>query len=614
MSKALKRFLKWTAGIITAIVAIIGIGTLLINTSYVQQRLLKRATAYLTERLGTNVKADSVSVNLFVPSMSLYGLSIDDQEGRPMLSMGEADARLTINSLWARDITIERLEADRLKAVLIKEHSDSAANYQFLIDSLGKKPHEGQDTEKKSKKLSVDLRHLIIDHAHISYQLEERKTTGSVALLDVKRRGEGFVINVDSLRMKTDNHLPRKNTKKPNRGWFDAGHLDITASLKCTVKTAKKDTLALSIEDATISDRTAGIDIKGLCLNATSNLKKLWLQDIALTQGTTSLNIANADITLPDKKTGRQLAYKTGEIKGNVLLRDIARPFAPVMKDFSMPLTLKTQMSGTQDMMRFSNVRVSTTDNNLTIAAKGYINDLREKNGLVISFDVEKMTIVKGMAERVISQFPVKRLMMKQLQHLGNITYQGHFDVVTKQESFRGHLTTACGPLDFNFTIDGNNKWLKGALGSKTFQLGNAMEIKDLGDVSCHADFNIDISKQRTAKIRQEKGGKLPIGTVTATIEDCSFKRIHVRNIDASIQCDGAVAEGQITQRGKRRDLYCSFAYTETPNGSNLKITDPGISFHKKQDSLNTSKKETAGPNNKKGKKLINIFFKKKNK
>lgn len=620
MKKMLKRTLKWTAGVLITLVAIVGIGTLLLNTNYVQQRLLKRATTILSERLGTNVKADSVSVNLFVPSVSLYGLRIDDQEGRPMLKMGEADARLTINSLWARDITVERLEANRLEALLIKAHSDSAANYQFLLDSLAKKPNEGKNKKKKSKKLSIDLHHFIVDHAQIIYQLENKKTSGSVALLDVEQEGEGFAVKVDSLHFTTNNNLPRKNANRPNKGWFDAGHLDITASLRGTIHVAKADTLALTLTKATIIDKKTGINIKDLRLKATSNMKKFWLKDIALKQGSTTLNIPNATFTKqPSPNT--KFYFEAGVVSGNVVLRDIARPFAPVLQNFTLPLMLRTQVSGTPDMLKFSNVRVNTADKHLTIAANGIINHLREKGNLTVSFDVNSMKIKPGTAEKIIKLFPVKRLMMKQLNLLGDITYKGHFDVVGHSESFRGLLSTNCGPLNFNFTIDNGNQWINGALGSKAFRLGHVMELKDLGDVSCHADFKVDISKPRTAKMRQEKGGKLPIGTVTATIDDCSYKKTHVRNLDASIQCDGAVAEGDITQRGKRRDLYCHFAYTETQDASKLKISDPGIRFHKKNDSLDTKNSsknakqdETDGTKQKKDKNLLKRLFKKKDK
>ena len=607
------RILKWTAGIIISLVVLVAVATLLANSNYVQQQLLKKATSYLSERLGTSVKADSVSVNLFVPSMSLYGLDIEDQQKRPMLRMGEASARITIASIWEKSITIEHIEADRLEAMIIKDSLDSAPNYQFLVDSLSKKKDVNKEKESNGKtKLNIDMREVTLNNARFSFQQGNKKNEISLVMLDVNAKGEGYDVKLDSLRLKTNNHMPRKNTNRPNRGWFDAGHLDITASLECSIHTAKKDTLSLTLDNATISDRIIGIDIKDMHLKATSDMKTMWLKDIALKQGSTSLNISSAAITLPNKKTGRKLAYKTGVITGNVILRDIARPFAPVLKGFQLPLRLKVQMSGNEDMMRFTNVRVSTTDNHLTIAANGYINNLRVKHGYKVSFDVNNMKIKQGTAERVINQFPVKRLMMSQLQKLGDITYNGHFDAVWRNETFMGHLATACGPFDFHFSIDDNNKWLKGGISTTAFRLGTAFEIADLGNVACHADFNVDISKERTALARKDKGGKLPIGSVSATVDDSSYKKLHVRNVDATIDCDGSIAEGDITQRGKHRDIYCHFTYNPNLSKSKLKLSKPGISFHKKDKSNDEQMTDSVGQKKKKG--LLRGLFKKKSK
>ena len=572
------RILKWTAGIIISLVVLVAVATLLANSNYVQQQLLKKATSYLSERLGTSVKADSVSVNLFVPSMSLYGLDIEDQQKRPMLRMGEASARITIASIWEKSITIEHIEADRLEAMIIKDSLDSAPNYQFLVDSLSKKKDVNKEKESNGKtKLNIDMREVTLNNARFSFQQGDKKNEISLVMLDVNAKGEGYDVKLDSLRLKTNNHMPRKNTNRPNRGWFDAGHLDITASLECSIHTAKKDTLSLTLDNATISDRITGIDIKDMRLTATSDMKTMWLKDIALKQGSTSLNISSAAITLPNKKTGKKLAYKTGVITGNV-----------------------------------TNVRVSTTDNHLTIAANGYINNLRVKHGYKVSFDVNNMKIKQGTAERVINQFPVKRLMMSQLQKLGDITYNGHFDAVWRNETFMGHLATACGPFDFHFSIDDNNKWLKGGISTTAFRLGTAFEIADLGDVACHADFNVDISKERTALARKDKGGKLPIGSVSATVDDSSYKKLHVRNVDATIDCDGSIAEGDITQRGKHRDIYCHFTYNPNLSKSKLKLSKPGISFHKKDKSNDEQTTDSVGQKKKKG--LLRGLFKKKSK
>jgi hypothetical protein len=64
-------------------------------------------------------------------------------------------------------------------------------------------------------------------------------------------------------------------------------------------------------------------------------------------------------------------------------------------------------------------------------------------------------------------------------------------------------------------------------------------------------------------------------------VDDSNFKGIHIRNLSATIVSDGAIAKGDIYQRGKRRDIYFSFSFTNTDEMHKMKIISPGIKFHK---------------------------------
>ena len=117
------------------------------------------------------------------------------------------------------------------------------------------------------------------------------------------------------------------------------------------------------------------------------------------------------------------------------------------------------------------------------------------------------------------------------------------------------------------------------------------MAMPDIGKIACKADFRFDISKPRTAKMRQQKGGKLPIGQVDAEVYEAKYKKIKVRNIVANIQSDGAVADGKITMKGSRVDLLCSFSFTNTNEMQKTKIK-PGIRFHKLSEEKRAEKEE----------------------
>ena len=172
---------------------------------------------------------------------------------------------------------------------------------------------------------------------------------------------------------------------------------------------------------------------------------------------------------------------------------------------------------------------------------------------------------------------------MKQLHALGHFTYQGHFDVLWKKEQFAGVLNTVPGKLNVQLTLDELNKYVLGTVRTDSFELGKAMDMPDLGKITCKADFKFDISKPRTAQMRKVKGGKLPIGSVQADVAEGSYKKIKVHNLIAELESDGAVATGNITVKGKRVDVLCGFSFTNTNEMKKTKIK-PGIRFHKMSD------------------------------
>jgi hypothetical protein len=118
------------------------------------------------------------------------------------------------------------------------------------------------------------------------------------------------------------------------------------------------------------------------------------------------------------------------------------------------------------------------------------------------------------------------------------------------------------------------------------------INLKKLGAIVASADFNIDISKQRKKEMRKETGGKLPIGSFNATVDDAVYMGVHVRHLKATFNSDGAVATGEVHQTGKIRDIYFSYSFTNTDEMHKMKITKPGIKFHKVTDEYKAEKAE----------------------
>lgn len=627
MKKALLLTLKILGGLLAVLIILAGSVFAIFHIDAVQDRLTANATQMLSDYLQTTVRIEKASVSFIDQGVRLYGVEIDDQQQRKMFRMRELGVDLKILPLLHHEVSISQAKIRGLEARLYKpaSDSDSVANFQFVLNAFKSKKKPQTDsvavdtTQVKKKPMTIDVKKLALEDIQVSYNDSMKAQLGSlhykknrkeqhfaevrnlktsfvrqtkkgpvdnrlsIGMLNAAGKGTQYQLTIDNFCYQTDNHKPRKNTNKPKRGAFDVGHFDVLAKLDIQVDTVGKDTLVARVTSGVAEDRGSGLLIKELLLKLHANKRMAHLSDVSIKLPNTSLAFAGADIQLPSKKEKRPLAFSTSQIKGRVVLKDIAQTFAPVLKKFSLPLHLQTQMSGTDNELRFRNVSVSTTDKKLTVAATGRISNLKDKYALRVHFDVHKLLTEGVYAEHVINQFDVKKLMMKQLHALGRFTYQGHFDVLWKKEQFGGVLNTVPGKLNVQLTLDELSKYVFGSVRTDSFELGKAMDMPDLGKIACKADFKFDISKPRTAQMRKVKGGKLPIGSVQADVMEGSFKKIKVRNIVAELESDGAVATGNITVKGKRVDVLCGFSFTNTNEMKKTKIK-PGIRFHKMSD------------------------------
>jgi len=572
--------------------------------------LVGMATQRLEEKLQTHVKLDDLSVNVFTQEVNLKGLEVEDQQQRKMLELERLSVNLDVTKLLARKLVISKADVEGVRARLLKPE-DGPANYQFIIDAFkSNKPKDDQKPEEAGEKkepFSLDIHHVKL--ARIDIQYNENKVTldeldynqswlnkasgklkglegqwelqtkkgpqtatfslGTIHLTEKKGKHD---VEVGGLHFALDNHLPRKNTGKPNRGWFDVGHLDVTANLQLTINHIDKDSVNATLTKFVAKDSLTGFNVKDLHFTVGATKELAHLRNIVVQQENTVLQFDSATVVLPSKKEGRRFSFQTSLIKGKTLLKDISRPFAPVLKDFKMPLELSVLFSGTDTTLVFKDIDVHTPDKRLKIDAVGGIEHLNKKEDLDIHFHVNKMTAKGTVKQEIINQFPVKKMLMKQLEALGDISYVGDVHIPYRREEFKGVLGTAVGSLTFNFAINENTKYVEGQAETKSFQLGKVLKMKDIGAVGLKGNFKIDIDKGRTAQMRKQYGGKLPIGKVNATVYEASYKGVKVKNLLVDIQSSGAQVNGDISQSNKGLDWACNFSFTDIDKPSNFKI------------------------------------------
>ena len=555
----------------------LGVAAVMLNNSSVQNRMMGYVTGLLQERLNTQVKIDSVYVNFLTQNAVLMGLEVEDQQQRKMICLDHLSANFGLWDLLRHTITISNVEIKGVRASLYKEEG-LPANYQFVIDAFKKKPDADNTAPDSTKKDKLQLNIKDFRLADVEVQYNEDICT-SLSLLTMDKRRKRWLVNVDSLRYRYDNHLPRKNEGNPSRGYFDTGHLDVVASLRLSIDHVEKDSVHAEMTQCCIIDSVMGVNLKDLRFKVGVNPQTVHLADVVIQHENTTLQFADGELRLPSKKTGATLEYSTSEIKGRTVLKDISRPFAPVLTQFVMPLNLCVKLSGTDSTMTFKDIKVTTDDQRLSIAASGGIKHLTDKERLDIRFHVDKMTAKGNVKREIINQFAVKKFMMKQLDALGTIGYMGDISILRKRETFSGQLRTAVGTMNFTLALNGATQYVSGSISTSNLQLGKALDVPDIGKVAGNATFKFDYSVSRTKKIRRQLGGKLPIGSVQANIDEAHYKKLNMKNIFATVESDGAKAQGNITQKNKHVDLLCSFSFDNTDALRKMKIK-PGVKIN----------------------------------
>ncbi len=633
-------------GVLVAIVVFTMVaGFAMLNTQWLQEKLLKQTVTLLREKLQTNVEVDSVSIDLLTFDAKIYGLRVDDRQQRKMLQMEYLKADVDLWPLINGEINVTEAKIRGLRADLHKlpkgtESPDTVANFQFVLDTFksDKKKSKKQSVEKADKQkrhLELVLEKVIVEQVEAKFNTDsvmlgklqfslsqEGEMAGSVENLQgswekVNKKGElvthhALITRLDlteedgvkqlvlrRVNFKTNNHRPRKNAAKPKRGFFDVGHFNIWADMKLEVDYIEDGVVHGHLKEMTACDTITGIDIRKLQCEFTANKEGMRLEDVQIQQGDIHLQFVRGDMAFPNKKTGAKLKYFTSTISGTAILKDISRPFAPVLKGFKLPLSLSVRMDGDDEGMRFHDVVVSRPGNGLVIKAKGFIKGLKNKYMLNVHFDVNSMTAQNHEVMSIINQFTVRKFMMKQLKALGTLRYHGSFDVLWKREQFRGKLNTKAGDIVFNFNMDELNKYLTGHAQANSIEIGKIIDMHSIGPVSVKADFKFDYSKPRTALMRRKLGGKLPIGQVNANVQKASYGAISISDVKVDMVSNGAIAEGSLFTTGKFADLSCNFSFTDTDEMHKMKIKP-----HIRVNFFGLFKKSTTDPEKEASKKM----------
>ncbi|HXB08050.1 MAG TPA: AsmA family protein, partial [Puia sp.] len=153
----------------------------LIQTPFIQDIARNKAETYLSRKLKVPVRIGRLDISLF-RSVTLKDIFIPDPNKDTLLAAGEVHVRLRMLGLLHNNLDIEEIDLKDITAhILRRSPTDTAFNYQFIIDAFTN-PHPGPPDTTKGSPLHIGMNILLLDNIHFVYA---DTLTGNTAVLTI---------------------------------------------------------------------------------------------------------------------------------------------------------------------------------------------------------------------------------------------------------------------------------------------------------------------------------------------------------------------------------------------------------------------------------------------
>lgn len=688
----MRKLIYFIIGLVLFVILLIAGCMMFLLSDKGQKWAMDQCLTSLRAELGTKLEIGDFSLNPFIGQFAIHNLQMYDRDSVCMLRVDTAEVGIAVMQLVNKEIVFDHLKLAGASAELYKNRRDTVANYQFLVDALGKNKKPKNKEKKKAKKKSpvkvfldlddaiisrtdfkwdiksephkggdtLDVNHIDVHDFHLAVTgkiKDERiynfkvtdlgvmeKKTGITLSMDkihakiIKDRSGNLIleglkgkyrdkevalgsihieqkngklgsnapidISIKKLHYKCNNGKPRKNTGKPNRGWFDPGHLNTELNAELVVSDVRTDTIRIYLDHLDSYDEDSGLDIKNFTSHIDVTKKDIFLTNASIALAKTRIKMRQVHLEYETGKKKGAAEQNTEGVKGadgkpkstfkmkihdfpftaKVYLQDIAKPFAPPLSHFTTPLNLDLVVGGDLDRILFKDILITSFDKRLRLTAQGDLCDVTKKRALCLHFTNIHLDARSGIKDVIINHFSkkVRMKMTQQMRLIGDISFNGTLGVFFKRQEVGGRLFTKFGEIDFGFTINGWTKFLKGWMKAPgELRLGDVMNAPGFSIFNAQARYNVNISKKsRVSLISRARGGRLPVGDLQATIDKAKYKTMPINGISANLVSDGVKAVGDVSFGLKVMDIEAELEYMQTDKVQKYHIK-PHIKKHK---------------------------------
>jgi hypothetical protein len=129
-----KKVFRWLVYVVLLLVIVVSLLWLALQMPAVQNRMIKEATDYLSEKVQTPLSIDHIEIDFF-SRLVLEGIYVEDLRGDTLLYAGSLKASLSLFAPLQQQVGIKGIQLNDA-VVNLHRGRDSIFNFQFLVDAF----------------------------------------------------------------------------------------------------------------------------------------------------------------------------------------------------------------------------------------------------------------------------------------------------------------------------------------------------------------------------------------------------------------------------------------------------------------------------------------------
>ncbi len=506
----------------------------LINVTAVQNYLVKKVSATLSQNLHAKISIKHVDFSLF-NKMLIEAVLIEDRKKDTLLYAGMAKVNITDWFFVKDKATLKYLGLK--DAVINLNRTDSVWNYQFLIDyfSSPKNPNTkpkkgieidfkvvelenfrlhktdkwiGQDLNVAVNKLNIDADVIDFSNKKISINFIKADkpiffqsnytgnrpplNTASLTPIKVtvpaqyKWNNDGWVVSVKDIELSNGSFQNEKETERmPFTDRFDGQHF-LFAAINGQLKNVQfiKDTLSATINLST--KEKCGFEVKKLQSNIKFTPEIMEFNNLNLVTNKSRLgNYYSMSYDDFNKSMNDFLHSVTlkGKFENSQIHSDDIAFFAPALKTWHRTFDIDGTARGEIDNLSAKNIFIKS--GNTTVDGDIALRGLPDIKTTFIDF---KSTNLQTNYYDLVTIIPsLKNITMPQLSKLGNINFKGNYTGFINDFVTYGNISTNLGNIiaDINMKLPENKPaTYSGKISSSGFKLGQFLNTNSVGNIA----------------------------------------------------------------------------------------------------------------------------------